>query len=319
MLGGGAGGDIILGDSRDWAPVEGLDPALAALDAEFRQTLVTAASDTPNRPRANDTILGGGGDDVLLGMAGADRIIGGHGNDSIHGGTGGDEVWGDNLGDDQGEVGPQLAAATGIDDAGVVVAGDDAGGGDGTPRMEVEPQAPDRLPTHNDLIFGARGDDRLSGQQGWDIVWGGVGDDRISGGSGGDYLEGLAGDDALSGGAGGDVIFGGAGNDKIDAGRGNDYAIGGGGDDALSLGAGRDWGFGDATDSYPAGYVNPWVYARDFAGQQVGDDTVEGGDGADIVFGRPRAMIEWLAIRATTCCWAAGAPTPWEADLAPIS
>ena len=56
-----------------------------------------------------------------------------------------------------------------------------------------------------------------------------------------------------------------------------------GADDRLSGGLGDDWIFGDGTNSYPTGYVDPMVYARDFGAGGVGNDRIHGGFGSDII------------------------------------
>lgn len=139
--------------------------------------------------------------------------------------------------------------------------------------------------TQTTRIEGGNGNDWIVGSRQNDVLIGGRGDDRIQGGDGNDWLEGGTGDDGLSGGNGSDVVFAGQGDDRVRGGRGVDYLIGGSGNDEIDGGAGDDWIFGDATNEYPAGYVDPVTYAIDFANTNRGRDALSGGSGNDIVLG----------------------------------
>lgn len=99
------------------------------------------------------------------------------------------------------------------------------------------------------------------------------------------FLQGNAGNDRLYGGSGVNIIFGGAGNDRLEGGRSVDYLIGGAGNDVLRGGGSNDWLFGDATNEYPEGAVDPVAYAIEFANTNRGNDTLLGGDGADVMLG----------------------------------
>lgn len=119
--------------------------------------------------------------------------------------------------------------------------------------------------TVRDGVFGAAGNDTLSG--------GGL-DDALYGGDGFDRLIGGTGDDALGGGANNDTLLGGAGDDALDGGDNTDLLLGGAGDDSLFGQIGFDSLFGGAGD--------------DFALGGTLDDLLDGGAGDDTLFGESR-------------------------------
>jgi Ca2+-binding RTX toxin-like protein len=100
-----------------------------------------------------------------------------------------------------------------------------------------------------DLLFGASGDDLITGGDGRDVIYGGAGDDELIGGEGDDVLRGEAGDDRLDGGEGHDHLTSeDQGSDTLIGGEGNDYLFvdrkkagdslildGGGGNDRLVI------------------------------------------------------------------------------------
>ncbi|MBJ7486388.1 M10 family metallopeptidase C-terminal domain-containing protein, partial [Brevundimonas sp.] len=88
-------------------------------------------------------------------------------------------------------------------------------------------------------VYGAAGNDVITGTAGGASLDGGAGDDTLVGGDG---------DDTLNGGAGKDILRGGLGNDAVLGGEGNDVLQGGAGNDALTGGAGLDTAdYSDAT------------------------------------------------------------------------
>lgn len=93
-------------------------------------------------------------------------------------------------------------------------------------------------------IFGAGGDDTLTGGSGNDRIRGDSGHDTIFGGNGADRLYGDGGDDNITGEGGRDTIYGGGGNDMIMGSRGNDFMFGEVGDDSVQGGPGDDDVFG---------------------------------------------------------------------------
>jgi len=76
--------------------------------------------------------------------------------------------------------------------------------------------------SHDDLMIGGIGKDRLLGFNGNDVLSGGDGDDILEGGEGNDTLNGNAGNDTLEGGDGDDVLNGNEGADTLRGGAGND-------------------------------------------------------------------------------------------------
>jgi hypothetical protein len=92
----------------------------------------------------------------------------------------------------------------------------------------------------NDRVIGNDLDNLLRGHGGRDLLAGKGGDDRLEGGSGGDTLWGDQGDDLLFGGRGGDRMRGGSGDDRLSGNRGQDLLDGQAGDDFLIGGRGKD-------------------------------------------------------------------------------
>jgi len=221
VLNGGAGNDTLIGDPRDITPV----PRQAGTNLDADAVGVADVVD-PVPLRGNDTITGGAGNDTIRGMLGRDRIDGGRGNDRIDGGSGDDTIQG-------GLGGDRLFGGAGSD----IIQGDP---------IDVAAAATVRsvLPCNcNDLIYGGRGDDVLSGMLGRDRIFGQQGNDTLKGGSGADRLWGQLGDDAIQGGMGNDYLFGGDGEDVLLGDAGDDYLSGGGGSDVLKGGLGADFLF----------------------------------------------------------------------------
>ena len=203
---------------------------------------------------------------------GDDRIFAGDGNDTVFGEAGDDVIFGE--------------------------AGDDSLSGDasipaGNPNSEYLPPSlhgNDSLygGIGNDGLVGNGGDDRLFGEEGDDVLDGDFrvvldgelpyhGDDLLDGGLGNDILIGCGAADTLFGGDGNDELYGDLdgmdpayhGNDVLWGNAGNDVLVGHGGDDHLQGGEGDDTLFGDDLDLYVL----------------TGDDTLDGGDGADKLSG----------------------------------
>ena len=269
ILRGGGGADIVLGDGPNLWPVP------APVDGMPTADYLTRLGDQGS---GHDNIEGGGGDDRIYSGRGNDLVFGGGGDDAIHSANGHDIVVGGD-GDDTLSTGD----------------GNDWVFGDGANALPAVLPSPDNLIPYvlrfsnvnvgDDEIDAGNGHDIVLAGQGYDTIDGGRGNDYLLGGQGGDWIEAGAGSDFVHGGEGIDVLFGGTGDDSIFGGQGVDYLIGGSGDDRLSGGRGDDWIFGDATNHYPAGYVNPGVYARDFGARGTGHDRIHGGLGSDIIFG----------------------------------
>lgn len=109
------------------------------------------------------------------------------------------------------------------------------------------------------------------------------------GGSGNDLIQGSIYNDVLNGGRGADVILGNAGDDVINAGIGNDAVAGGNGNDRIDVGLGNDIALGDGPDTLPAPATNADVtldqYLTRIGNLGRGNDYIEGGDGADMLYG----------------------------------
>jgi Ca2+-binding RTX toxin-like protein len=121
----------------------------------------------------------------------------------------------------------------------------------------------------NDWIMSLDGKDRVSGGRGNDCVQGGTGNDQLDGSNDNDRLYGQGGKDIINGATGRDRLFGGAGSDKLSGGSGNDYLSGGPKRDKLSGGVGNDRLFG--------GSGSDWINTDN------GRDRVSAGSGNDDV------------------------------------
>ncbi|MEO2019312.1 MAG: hypothetical protein ABGZ53_33680 [Fuerstiella sp.] len=266
---GGKGADIVLGDGPNFWPqppaVDGMSAADYLIDLgdlSFGHDYIEGGDgdDQIYSGHGNDLVFGGAGDDTINSADGNDIVVGGAGDDSLSTGSGNDWVFGDGANSLPSVLpSPENLIPFVLRFSNVNHGDDKIDAGSG-----------------HDIVLAGRGNDRL---------YGGRGNDYLLGGRGGDWIEAGMGNDFVHGGQGIDVLFGGAGNDSILGGRGNDYLIGGSGDDRLSGGLGDDWIFGDGTNHYPAGYVDPLVYARDFGARGTGHDRIHGGRGSDIIFG----------------------------------
>ncbi|MET0272386.1 MAG: calcium-binding protein, partial [Phenylobacterium sp.] len=227
----------------------------------------------------SDSLSGGAGDDLLLGdgliyvddggaivtyddasdpddaPAGADTLIGGLGDDTINGGEGVDTV---SYADATDRVDVDLAAGTG---------GSAAMGADTLTNIENVIGGSD-----SDTLYGALGDNRLSGGDGHDILI-----DRAAVGSGNDTLEGGAGDDLLAGGLGDDLIDGGDGFDRL--GVGNSLGIGGTVDLRIQ-GVAQNTGLG----------MDTLVSIENVSGS-VNNDVLIGNDGANYMWGGSDGVV----------------------------
>lgn len=128
-----------------------------------------------------------------------------------------------------------------------------------------------------DVINAGAGDDAIYAGNGVNLLWGGSGDDFMQGGRGVNLMAGEEGNDFLSGGRGLNILVGGQGDDKIVAGEGPldgliiDKDVSETGEVELS----------DGLINHPA------VMAFNSANIIItgeGNDMVELGDGADILF-----------------------------------
>ena len=134
-------------------------------------------------------------------------------------------------------------------------------------------------------LYGGSDADTLWGGGGNDSLWGGEGNDTLEGGAGNDRLYGESGDDELQGGDGLDILVGGDGNDQLDGGDGNDVLIGDGQGDLQSVieDTVNAETFRDFLSLKSPGELES--YMSKFETQGDGNDTLEGGDGNDLLFG----------------------------------
>lgn len=125
----------------------------------------------------------------------------------------------------------------------------------------------------DDHLAGGDGQDVLSGRLGDDILDGGKGNDQLTGGWGNDHLIGGDGQDVLSGQIGNDILDGGKGNDRLTGGWGNDHLIGGDGNDVLNGQLGDDILDGGAgRDRLSGGWGNDvFIFAEGYGADQIDD------------------------------------------------
>ncbi len=276
----------------------------------------TASAETLNGLEGNDSVSGAGGDDLLTGGTGADTLLGGAGNDTLRGGAGVDRLEGGDGFDiaDYGTDGPTggisvnllgfnpsdpvfaldghgnfevlvtIEGVFGTDFADVIYGTNDANlfRGAGGADQFVGWGGADSIEGGggDDVMLGWTGNDSLLGEDGADYAWAGDGNDTALGGAGVDVLVGdlpgsaETGNDSLVGGLGEDVLLGGAGNDTLVGGADTTAASDAGARDWLIGGAGNDLAFGGAGDD---------VIWEQLDGAEGGNDTAQGGDGADLI------------------------------------
>ncbi|MGH8760207.1 MAG: calcium-binding protein, partial [Burkholderiales bacterium] len=99
-----------------------------------------------------------------------------------------------------------------------------------------------------EILYGAPGDDTLTGTEKDSIIYGREGNDILTGGEGSDNVYGEIGNDVLHGDQGDDTLDGGVGNDILDGGAGRDWLYGGEGNNtyAVASGMGLDNAMGAA-------------------------------------------------------------------------
>ncbi|QDZ28709.1 calcium-binding protein [Noviherbaspirillum sp. UKPF54] len=124
-------------------------------------------------------------------------------------------------------------------------------------------------------LFSGGGDDVVRGSTGNDYLLGGTGNDNLNGDAGNDVLHGNDGTDTLDGGYGFDSLFGDAGNDTL-GGTGVADVFGN------SAAWDRNYHAGWTFDYSLSAYFDPnSVVGNSYVGG-VGDDTLNGTDGADV-------------------------------------
>ncbi|MGQ9368133.1 SwmB domain-containing protein [Azospirillum sp. ST 5-10] len=181
-ISGGAGSQVVTGDSQDQHMVLGADDDTLHGGAGNDFVGSEGGADVLHGDLGDDTVTGGADGDLLFGNPGTDALYGNLGADTLFGGQGDDQAFG-------GQDGDVLHGNLGADAL---------HGNLGT-----------------DRLFGNQGDDLLYGNQGGDTLFGGQGDDRLFGGQGDDVLVGNLGDDTLTGGLGADLFRAGEGADVV--------------------------------------------------------------------------------------------------------
>ena len=148
------------------------------------------------------------------------------------------------------------------------------------------------------VVRAGPGDDRAVGGT---ALYGGMGDDVLRGGRGPDSLRGGAGQDLLVGGRSFDYLVGGPDRDRMLGGRDPDILVPA--DDATAQGAATDvvrGGRGKDRVTYEPRRVPVTVRIDGPSGvageadDLIGVETVEGGQGPDIVLGSDRADGLWI-------------------------
>jgi Ca2+-binding RTX toxin-like protein len=260
---GGAGGDIIIGNSAD------------------------------------NTLYGGAGDDTLYGGSGNDTLIGGLGKNELDGGDDTDTVVYSSVpGLDRVTVDLQAGKATGVatfplrvivEDKLVNiedVTGTSTSGGGSAADVLLGDNGPN-------VLRGLSGNDRLDGRGGDDTLYGGSGNDVLSGGLGKNFIDGGSGIDTVTYfntvpvplvGVIVDLAAGKASGTSLDSRsvfedtlRNVENVIG---TSSSGGGAGRDFIWGNHQDNRLEGRSG-----NDFLSGRAGDDTLLGGSGKDVLAG----------------------------------
>jgi Ca2+-binding RTX toxin-like protein len=251
----------------------------------------TLQGDT-NGADPNDFIDGQGGNDTLLGFTGNDTLRGGAGHDFLNGGLGNDLLDG-NVGNDTMRGGGGTDSFDGGDGDDIVIIGAEGGtiqsfaGGAGFDVLDASATngnwAALTLSGIEKVIMGNGAEhwlgsgaaENYEGRGGADSIFSGGGDDTVLGGDGDDLINGQDGDDILDGGAGFDYVdFGGASEGVT-----------------VNLATGKAKGLGKDTITHFEGVTGSnfadMLIGSDadnaFSGY-VGNDTIDGRGGVDIVF-----------------------------------
>ena len=320
---GGAGNDLIVGDSHDNALVGGAgndvlaggagNDALSCGDgtdsASFASstdnlTIDLAAGTSVGSASGHDSlsacenVIGGAGNDAISGDAGANQLIGGAGNDAIRG-MFGDDVLVGGLGNDVLNGGAGTDTVDYSDSVSAVNVN--------LTTMKASGAGNDALSGVENIVGGS-GNDVLVGSAGPNAIDGGPGDDKIDGAAGVDTIsfagftgsvtvslgqkkargngnDTLANIENVVGGSGDDSLMGDSGANRLDGGPGDDLLIGAAGNDLLVGGDGSDTAsFMDTSKPVAASLVT---------GKATGDgndafdaiENLQGGSGKDSLTG----------------------------------
>ena len=232
----------------------------------------------------NDIILGGPGDDLIVGDGGADRLEGNDGDDEILGRTGNDTLIG---GDGDDVLTDEDGADTSLGGPGNDIFGAGAGtdtynGGGGTDEIRyldrpavkasLDGVANDGVPGENDTLIGI---ENLWGSSHNDVLVGDDGPNKITGNGGNDKIQGLGGNDKVLAGGGEDRVDGGDGDDTLLGGDYPDLLIGGPGADTIDGQAAQY--FKNVCDADPADTVTRCLADGD---SPTGYDNIESDSGS---------------------------------------
>jgi serralysin len=268
-LAGGAGNDLYVlgaGDIAQENAGEGIDAVEAAVStvlADHFENLRLTGS-------ASVSATGNAQANVLLGNSGNNTLDGGGGADTLMGGTGND------------------AYVFGADDVIIDFGGTDTALAEGS--VFVMPAALENVTlgagSGNAWIGASAANNHFIGSGGANLIDGGAGNDTIEGGRGDDEIAGGAGNDRLDGGRGADVMTGGAGDDVYVASTVRDQLIelAGGGTDRVEIDAARFVLPSNVENAIVTRGTGANVTGNALANVLdggVGDDTLEGGGGAD--------------------------------------
>ena len=257
-MAGGAGDDVYfvdnIGDSVTELAGQGTDEvrttlASYALGANVERLTGTSAS--------GQTLTGNGAANIVTGGAGNDRIDGGAGVDSLIGGTGNDSYFVDEAGDLVTEISGQ-----GHD---VVSASASYRLGAGA-SVEVLTA---RTPASTAAID-------LAGNELPNAIYGSAGANVIDGGGGADVMFGLAGDDQYYTDHSGDLVIESAGNGHDVVHAAADFALGAGSHVEVLLARHQS---SAAPINLAGNELNQAIYGS------VGNNSLNGGGGADVMFG----------------------------------
>jgi Ca2+-binding RTX toxin-like protein len=246
---------------------------------ETNGSFTASKKTTLDGEEGDDTLVGGSGNERLVGGPGDDTLVAGGDGTKSSGGPGDDLLVSDSgRASLDGGAGTNLSVAAVVSSAAngvVTIFGDNA---DNT--IVVSRNAAGQILSNGVVIPGASVANifqiRVFGQGGNDTItldeangalpaaslFGAAGNDVLTGGSGADMLFGQAGNDTLLGKGGIDQLFGGADSDTLTGGDADDQAFGEAGNDRMV------WNPGDDTDLNEGGN---------------GTDTVEvnGGNGTE--------------------------------------
>ena len=270
---------------------------------------------SPARHRATDA-TGNGLDNVITGDAATTPLFGGAGNDTLIGGT---------------ATTRSTAALATTPWSAVSATTPISSTAWATPSPRRRTQAPTRwrprsrataspaLPTWKTSSAGAGGQ-TLTGNALDNVIAGNGGNDTLDGGAGNDTLIGGTGDDTMSGGLGDDIMVGGAGADALTGGAGNDtYVVDNIGDvvteaagqgtdtvqSSLELHARGRRREPDADGAAPLRRrQHRWQRPdrqrrRERPRRQRGNNTLDGGAGADLMMAAPATTPTSSTISAT--------------------